>query len=326
MHAHDHDHDIPENFSRAFAIGIGLNVLFVIIEAAAGFWTGSLMLLADAGHNLSDVLGLVLAWGGNYLATFQSSNRHTYGLRSTTILAALANGLLLLMAIGGITWESIERFWAPETTAGPLIIATASVGIVINGITTMLFASGRHGDLNVRGAFLHMAADTLVSLGVVIAGLGIMWTGATWIDPTVSLLIAAIILWSTWDLLRRSFHLAILGVPDNIDIEKIRSYLESLPGVTGVHDLHIWAMSTTENALTVHLVRPDSTNDDDLLGQICIALERQFKIAHPTIQIERCHEAAACRLAQGDCVNIGKTGNTDCHSDHDHDHDHDHSH
>ncbi|WP_459558391.1 cation diffusion facilitator family transporter [Lacunimicrobium album] len=325
MHAHDHDHDIPENFSRAFAIGIGLNVLFVIIEAAAGFWTGSLMLLADAGHNLSDVLGLVLAWGGNYLATFQSSNRHTYGLRSTTILAALANGLLLLMAIGGIAWESIERFWAPETTAGPLIIATASVGIVINGITTMLFASGRHGDLNVRGAFLHMAADTLVSLGVVIAGLGIMWTGATWIDPTVSLLIAAIILWSTWDLLRRSFHLAILGVPDNIDIEKIRSYLESLPGVTSVHDLHIWAMSTTENALTVHLVRPDSTNDDDLLGQICTNLDRQFKIAHPTIQIERCHEAAACRLAQGDCVIIGKTGNAGCHNDHDHDHDHDHS-
>ncbi len=316
MHSHDHDLDLPVNFSNAFAIGIVLNVLFVIIETAAGFWTGSLMLLADAGHNLSDVLGLVLAWGGSYLASIPPSSRHTYGFRSTTILAALANAILLLVAVGGISWEAIGRFWQSEVPAGSLVMLTAGVGILVNGATTLLFVKGRHGDLNVQGAFLHMAADTLVSLGVVLAGLAISWTGAMWIDPATSLVIAAIILWSTWDLLRQSFHLAILGVPKSIDVEAVRIYFDQLPGVTSVHDLHVWAMSTTENALTVHLVRPDCSNDDNLLARISEDLQHNHGIAHATIQIERCHEAASCRLATGRCQSASPVR-------HDHDHDHD---
>lgn len=286
------------NYGRAFALGIALNAVYIVVEAGYGFWTGSLALLSDAGHNLSDVFGLLLAWGGHALAQVQPSRRRTYGWRGSTILAALFNALILLAAIGGIVWEAIGRIDEPAELAGMTIVVVAAVGVVINTATALLFLRGRRHDLNLRGAFLHMAADAGVSVGVVIAGLGIRFLGWNWIDPVASLAIAVVILVSTWDLLKESVNLAMQAVPAEIDPAAVENYLADLPGVVEVHDLHIWAMSTTESALTAHLVKPEVADDDALLQQAQHELHERFGIEHVTIQIERSRETARC--AQSD--------------------------
>ncbi len=298
-HGHSHD-DTPA--SPRFAFAAALNLAFVVIEAACGFWFGSLALLADAGHNLSDVLGLFLAWGASYLARRRPSTRRTYGLRRSSILAALANSLLLLIAVGAIAWEAIGRLQRPGTVVPMAVIAVAGVGVVINTLTALLFLSGRKHDLNVRGAFLHMAADAAVSLGVVIGGIVISRTGWMWLDPALSLVIAAVIAISTWDLLWQALDLTLDSVPRGIDPAAVRAYLSALPGVAAVHDLHIWALSTTETALTVHLVRPAAQIDDDWLHQVSHDLHDRFHIAHSTIQIESGHGQHSCHLAEGDII------------------------
>jgi len=287
-HTHDHGHSrAPANYNRAFAIGVALNVVYIVVEATYGILADSLALLADAGHNLSDVLGLLLAWGANYLAHRKPTERHTYGWRKSTILAALTNAVILLVAMGGIAWEAVQRMSDPLPVAGKTIIIVAAIGVVINTATALLFLSGRKQDLNIRGAFLHMAADAGVSAGVVLAGVAILTTGWLWIDPAVSLIITAIILAGTWGLLRDSFNLALDAVPAGIDPEAVKSYLSDLPGVKGVHDLHIWAMSTSETALTAHLLKPESGDDDTLIEQAGRELQERFGIAHITIQWER---------------------------------------
>jgi cobalt-zinc-cadmium efflux system protein len=295
-------HHAPRDFGWAFAIGVGLNAAFVAIELAAGWWTGSLALVADAGHNLSDVLGLLLAWGASYLAKRKPSGRRTYGWRRTSILAALGNAILLLVAIGAIAWEAVHRFARPEAVESGAMIWVAAAGVIVNTATALLFFHGRHHDLNIRGAFLHMAADAAVSLGVVIGGIVIARTGWLWIDPTLSLVIAAVIAISTWDLLWQSLDLALDTVPSNIDLELVRGYLAGLAGVTAVHDLHIWAISTTETALTVHLVKPKAEVDDDWLAGIAEELHERFGIEHPTIQIETGRGRNSCRLEPDDVV------------------------
>lgn len=293
MHQCAHHHSV-DNYGWAFAVGIGLNVTFVVVEAVFGWWAGSLALLADAGHNLSDVLGLIMAWGGYALAKVAPSPQRTYGWRGSTILAALFNALLLLVAIGGIVWEAIGRLTQPTEVAAPTVIVVALIGVIINTCTALLFARGRKKDLNIRGAYLHMAADALLSLGVVVAGVVIMATGWLWIDPVTSLIIAAVIFVGTWGLLRESFDLAMQAVPPSIDLSEVEEFLSGLPGVTDVHDLHVWAMSTTEFALTAHLVRPASENDDQLLQQATHELHERFEISHTTIQIERSIVDASC--------------------------------
>lgn len=296
--AHDHSHShAPASYGRAFAIGIALNTGFVIMEATFGFLSGSLALVADAGHNLSDVLGLVVAWIASILVRRLPTPRHTYGLRRSSILAALANAVFLLVAIGAISWEAIGRFDNPEPVAGGTVIWVALVGIAINTATALLFMAGRKDDLNIRGAFLHMAADAGVSLGVVIAGVLILLTGWQWLDPVVSLVIAVVILVGTWGLLRDSVNLALDAVPGRIDTAAVTTYLAALPGVTEVHDLHIWALSTTETALTAHLVIPASGDSDRLLADTCAALHDRFGIEHATLQIERGDPAHPCGLA-----------------------------
>ena len=293
--SHPHNH-IPSHsdYNRAFAIGVALNVIYIVVEATYGFLAGSLALLADAGHNLSDVLGLLLAWGANYLVQRKPTQRHTYGWRKSTILAALTNAIILLVAMGAIAWEAVQRFSDPSPVAGKTVIIVAAIGVVINTATALLFLSGRKTDLNIRGAFLHMAADAGVSAGVVLAGVVILTTGWPWIDPVVSLTITAIILVGTWGLLRDSFNLALDAVPAGIDPEAVKTYLSDLPGVTGVHDLHIWAMSTSETALTVHLVKPDAGDDDTLIEQASRELHDRFGIEHITIQWERRPELDHC--------------------------------
>jgi cobalt-zinc-cadmium efflux system protein len=284
--AHDHHHRFL-NYDRAFAFGVALNVGFVIVEAAYGIMAGSLALLADAGHNLSDVLGLMLAWGANYLIRRKPTERRTYGWRKSSILAALINAVILLFALGGIAWEAIRRLGAPVPVAGKTVIFVALVGVLINTATALLFLSGRKSDLNIRGAFLHMAADAGVSAGVVIAGIAIIFTGRLWIDPAISLLITVIILIGTWRLLRDAFNMALDAVPRDIDPEAVKDYLSSLPGITGFHDMHIWAMSTRETALTVHLIKPDPKDDDALIEKASKELHDQFGIDHITLQWER---------------------------------------
>lgn len=291
-HSHGHSH-APASFGRAFAIGIVLNLGFVIAEAGFGFLSGSLALVADAGHNLSDVVGLVLAWGASILVRRRPTMRRTYGLRRSSILAALANAVLLLVAIGAIAWEAVRRFAEPGPVAGGTIIGVALVGIAINGLTALLFMRG-HDDLNIRGAFLHMAADAGVSLGVVLSGLAIVLTGWNWLDPVVSLAIVAIIFVGTWGLLRDSVNLALDAVPGGIDTAQVQGYLQKLPEVSEVHDLHIWAMSTTETALTAHLVMPDGHGGDALLARACRELHDQFGIEHATLQIEHGDGAYPC--------------------------------
>lgn len=264
-----------------------LNLGFVVVEAVFGIVGESLALLADAGHNLGDVLGLLLAWGASVLAKQPTTTLRTYGLRRATILASLLSAILLLVALGGIAWEAIQRIVNPVDVDGPVVIAVAGVGFVINAATAMLFMKGQHDDLNIRGAFLHMAADAAVSLGVVVAGIVIMATGWSWVDPATSLLVAAIILIGTWGLLRDSANLAVDAVPRHIDPDLVRGYLESLPGVTEVHDLHIWALSTTSTALTIHIVIPTVGDDDDFIRETTDQLHTRFGIDHSTIQIER---------------------------------------
>jgi cobalt-zinc-cadmium efflux system protein len=282
---HGHSH-APASFGRAFAIGIALNIGFVLIEGGAGLWTGSVALLADAGHNLSDVLGLAIAWGGATLARSAPSKRFTYGLKSSTILAALLNALLLLVALGAIVLEAVQRFGDPAPVAGGDVAIVAGIGIVVNLGTALLFASGRKGDVNIRGAFLHMAADAAVSAGVVAAGLLIMKTGAGWIDPVTSLVIAVLIFWQTWGLLRETLELALNAVPRGIDVDAVADALAALPGVAGVHHLHIWAMSTTETVLTGHLVIPDGHPGDRFLADAQAMLRARFAIGHATLQLE----------------------------------------
>ncbi|NNJ26812.1 cation diffusion facilitator family transporter [Alienimonas chondri] len=303
--AHSHDHG-PADYGKAFALGIGLNVIYVAVEAGYGFWAGSLALLADAGHNLSDVAGLLLAWGGYALAKRPPTDRRTYGWRGATILAALANGLLLLVAVGAIAWEAVGRFSHPAAVPGLTVVAVAAVGVVINTATALLFFGGRKGDVNVRGAFLHMAADAAVSVGVVIAGLLIRYTAADWIDPVTSLAIAAVIFMGTWGLLRESFDLSMQAVPKGMDPAAIRRFLLEQTGVEDVHDLHVWALSTTETALTAHLLKPlssEETGDEDaFLHDLTAALHDRFGIEHATVQIERRHDPQLCRQAAPNSV------------------------
>jgi cobalt-zinc-cadmium efflux system protein len=288
--AHDHDQHghshAPANFNAAFAVGIGLNTAYVLFEVVFGIFGHSLALLADAGHNLSDVLGLLLAWGAGAMSKSIPTKRRTYGLRGSSILAALFNAIFLLVSVGAIAWEAVRRFNAPADVAARTVIWVSLLGIGINTATALMFMSGRKGDLNIRGAFLHMAADAAISAGVVVAGFAILWTSWHWIDPVVSLLISAVIVWGTWDLLRESVNLALQAVPENIEPEKVEQYLEQLPGISKVHDLHIWAMSTTETALTAHLVKPDGKLDDPLLDQIQHELHDRFGIEHMTVQLE----------------------------------------
>lgn len=287
VHSHSHDHaHAPAGHGRAFAIGVLLNSAFVLIEAGFGIWSGSMALVADAGHNLSDVLSLLIAWGAAYMSALPAKGRYTYGYKSSSILAALANASLLLIALGAILFETIDRLLDPAPVHGWTMIAVAGVGILINGATALLFAKGRKTDINIRGAFLHMAADALISVGVVIAGLLILMTGKLWIDPLTSLIIVLLIGWGTWGLLKDSVKLALHAVPDGIDEEAVRGFLAGLPGVSAVHDLHIWPMSTTETALTAHLVMPGGQPGDGFLHDLAHELEHDFRIGHATVQIE----------------------------------------
>jgi len=292
-HGHDHSH-APANFNRAFAIGVGLNLAFVAIEGFYGWKINSLALLADAGHNLSDVAGLVLAWGGALAGRLRPDVRHTYGWKRASILAAFANALLLLVAMGSLAWEALNRLSSPEPVEGVVIIAVAAVGIVVNTVTALLFMQGRKKDLNIRGAFVHMAADALVSLGVVLAGALYVWQGWTWIDPVVSLLIALVIVVGTWSLFRQSLHLMFDGVPDGIDLVAVRSCLLALPGVERVHDLHVWAMGTADVALTAHLVMPSGPPDDAFLQHATQQLHDCCDIDHVTLQTVRVPFTTPC--------------------------------
>jgi cobalt-zinc-cadmium efflux system protein len=292
--AHDHSRQHHHDFRRAFAVGIVLNLAFVLVEATAGVLSGSLALITDAGHNLSDVLGLVMAWAAVLLSARRASGRRTYGWRKSSILAALMNAILLLFAIGAVAWEAIRRIGHPAPVDGRTIILVAAIGLVVNGATALFFRHGRGRDLNVRGAFLHMAADAAVSAGVVVSGIIISLTGWMWLDPAVSLGIVVVILIGTWGLLRESFNLALDAVPPGIEPETVRGYLCALPGVTAVHDLHIWGMSTTEIALTAHLVKPDPADDDALVARAARELRERFGVGHVTLQWERVPEAAEC--------------------------------
>jgi cobalt-zinc-cadmium efflux system protein len=297
-HTHDHGHGhshAPGDFGNAFLIGILLNTAFVALEAIYGWLSGSMALIADAGHNLSDVLALLLAWGASAAAKRPPSERFTYGFKSSTILAALLNAGLLLIAIGAILFETLHRIAEPATVQGETMAIVAGIGIVINAGTAALFMRGQH-DINIRGAFLHMAADALVSLGVVIAGLAIIWTGERWIDPAVSLAIVLVIAWGTWGLLKDSVAMSMLAVPKGISETEVRRYLAALPGVEALHDLHIWPMSTTETALTVHLVMPGGHPGDAFLAEAAQELEHHHRIGHATFQIEtsRAPCVAAC--------------------------------
>jgi cobalt-zinc-cadmium efflux system protein len=299
---HDHAHvHTPANFNRAFAIGVTLNILIVVVQAVYGYFSHSLALMADAGHNLSDVLGLLLAWGAAYLATKKPSRKFTYGLRSSSILAALTNAIILLIAIGAIAWEAVQRFSEPHPVESNIVIIVAIIAIVANGITAMLFMSGRKSDLNLRGAYLHMLADTFVSVGVVVAGLLIKFTGAYWIDPLMSLIICATIVYGTWGLLKDSVNLALHAVPETVDEEKVFTFLKNLKGVSKVHDLHIWGMSTTQAALTAHLVMPEGHPGDHFIKDICHELEH-LGICHTTVQIESGNEGVFCKLAPDEVV------------------------
>jgi cobalt-zinc-cadmium efflux system protein len=302
-HGHSHGHvghsHAPDHFGFAFAAGVTLNTVFVVAELAFGYAANSLALISDAVHNFSDVISLLLAWAALWLARKQPTQQHTYGYRRASILAALVNAGLLLIAVGGIAVEAINRIQEPAAVAGWTVVLVAALGILVNGGTALLFMRGRHGDLNIRGAYLHMAADAGVSFGVVVAALVIMATGWLWVDPAISLGIAAVVLASGWGLARDSVNLALDGVPKGIELAKVKDYLVTLEGVTELHDLHIWAMSTNETALTAHLVRPAGFNDAFLHG-VCEELSHRFNIHHATLQIEASSEV--CKLAPAEVV------------------------
>ncbi|MHC2279581.1 cobalt-zinc-cadmium efflux system protein [Bradyrhizobium diazoefficiens] len=308
-HDHGHDHGrglghahvhAPASFGKAFAIGISLNTALVVAEAVYGYIGNSTALLADAGHNLSDVLGLVVAWGAAIAARRAPSGRFTYGLRASTILAALANAVFLLVATGAIGWEAILRLREPEPVAGVTVMVVAGIGILVNGFTAMLFASGRKDDINIEGAYLHMAADAAVSLGVVVSAALIIWTGWLWLDPVTSLVICAAILWSTTSLLRGSIDMSMAAAPKGTDLAAIRALLLARPGVSAIHDLHVWPISTTETALTCHLVMPAGSGDAFLM-ETAQMLKTSFRIGHTTLQVET-HPDNGCALAPDDVV------------------------
>jgi cobalt-zinc-cadmium efflux system protein len=302
--AHDHGHDhsavwqsrTGSGYGRAFALGIGINLAYLIAEAWFGIASRSLALLADAGHNLGDVLALGLAWGAEVLSRRGPSRRFTYGLRSTSILAALANAIILLVVTGGIAWEGLWRLWHPVAVAGNTVAWVAAAGIAVNGATALLFMRGRRSDLNIRSAFAHMAADAAVAAGVAIAGIAIAATGWLWLDPAVSLAVSLIIVYGTWDLIRQALSLALDAVPSGIDASAVHDYLREVSGVSALHDLHIWGMSTTETALTCHLVMPGGHPGDAALGALARELEERFGIQHATIQIELADSEEVCAL------------------------------
>lgn len=305
-HGHDHDHGHghghhhhqldPNGNGRAFALAIGLNTVFVGIEFFYGFLANSTALMADAGHNLSDVLGLVLAWGAAMLTRRAPNGRYTYGLRSSSILAALLNALLLMLACGAIGWEAVHRFANPAPVQGMTMSVVAGIGVLVNGFSAWLFMAGSKDDLNIRGAYQHMAADAAISLGVVVSGVAIMFTGWTWLDPLVSIVIVALILAATWGLLRESLDLVLAAVPPNVDADAVERFLLARPGVSAMHDLHIWAMSTTETALTAHLVMPGGYPGDAALDAIVAALKADHAIAHCTLQVELGTSDHSCAL------------------------------
>ena len=311
LHDHSGGHDVhtrhahgalAPRFGFAFAVAIGLNLAFVVIGVVFGILGNSVALIADAGHNLGDVLGLVVAWIASVLVRLAPSQRYTYGLRSSSILAALFNAVLLLVVTGAIVFEAIHRFSNPAPVAGVTMMAVAAIGIVINGVAALLFVSGRKGDINIRGAFLHMASDALVSVGVVFAGLAIMLSGWQWIDPAISLVIAAAIVLGTWGLLRDALNMTLHGVPPGIDPVAVRDFLCACPGVADVHDLHIWPMSTTETALTCHLVMPAGFPGDEALRELSDHLRVRFAIPHATLQVEICAPGADCSVTPGRAV------------------------
>lgn len=283
-HDHSHDHLRPTDYGRAFALAIALNLGFVVVETIFGFLAGSMALVADAGHNLTDVLGLVVAWGGAMMARTSSSPRFTYGFKKASILAALVNALFLLVAVGAIVAEAVRRLFHPAPTAGGTVMIVAGIGIVVNGLTALLFARGSR-DINIRGAFLHMAGDAGVSVAVVVAGFVILRTGQLWVDPVMSLAVAVAILWSSVGLLKESVGMSLAGVPSGIEVDEVESALEELDGVVGVHHLHVWPLSTTETALTAHLVVPERSSDE-LLARARKMLHDRFEIQHCTLQLE----------------------------------------
>ena len=313
-HAHDqhppghrHDHGVGHSharasFDRAFAIGVTLNLIIVAAGLVFGYLANSLALIADAAHNFTDVVGLLLAWGGAWLAARQPTKRYTYGFRRASILAAVGNAALLLVVTGGILIEAVHRFQEPEPVATGIVMGVAALGIVVNGATALTFMSGRRDDLNIKGAFLHMIGDTGISLGVVLGAALVGLTGWLWLDPALSVAIAIAVLWSTWSLARDSINLALDAIPREIDHEAVRAFLQSLPGVSEVHDLHIWAMSTTETALTAHIVRPGAGLDDRMLHAACHELELRFNIKHATLQVEAGDTELSCRLAPAEVV------------------------
>ncbi len=325
-HGHHHHHGDPADHGRAFAIAITLNAIFVVVEFGYGFMANSTALMADAGHNLSDVLGLMLAWGAAILAKREPSRRYTYGLRSSSMLAALFNGMLLMAACGAIAWEAVLQLINPVVVHGPTVSVVAGIGILVNGISAWLFMKGSKDDLNIRGAYLHLAADAAISLGVLISGLAVMFTGWLWLDPLVSIGIVVMIVAGTWSLLKESLRMMMAAVPGSVDSRKVEQFLRARPGVSGVHDLHIWSMSTTETALTAHLVMPAGYPGDVAMDDIARGLREQFSIHHSTLQTEMGTTEHACCL--------GQNGQAHGHGEHDHEHaqdqehahDHEHEH
>lgn len=294
--SHDHAHPTPKRLDAAFAFGVGLNAAFIVVEVVYGLAVNSSALLADAGHNASDVVSLLLAWGAFKLARRKPRGRHTYGWRRTTIYASIVNALLLFGAAGAVGWEAVRQLLDPASVGGATVMAVAGVGVVVNGATAALFMRVGKSDVNVRGAFLHMAADAGVSLGVVLSGAAIYFTAAYWIDPATSFLVVGVVVVGTWRLFVESVNLALDAVPRDVDIDEVRRYLEEREGVEEVHDLHVWAMSSNETALTAHLVAPRVRHDDDFLEAIARDLDERFGVRHTTIQVERSRECAACDL------------------------------
>src|SRR5260370_17904526 len=303
-HDDDHDeyhghgeHDAPTDFGRAFAIAAALNIALVVAQVVFGVLANSVALIADAGHNLGDGLGLLLAWGADGMARWQPTQRYTYGFRAASIVAALFNGVVLMVATGAIAWEALRRLTGTADVGGVIVMIVAAVGIVVNGLSAWLLMAGRRGDLNVRGAFLHLLGDAAISFGVVVPGAAIYPTGRNPLDPLASLVISVLIVWGTWGLLRESVMMSLDAVPEGIDRSRVEDYLRGLPGVTEGRELHIWAMSTTETAMTAHLVRPDAGLDDRLLHEISHELDRRFRISHATLQVEAGDTEHACRLS-----------------------------